>query len=81
MDSAIRILIIENEPAFAGYIRDYLGQSGMTAEVHHNGADAVELVLPTSPHLVILDVMLPGKDGLTICREKQRINERDERDT
>lgn len=69
MDSPKRILIVEDEATFAGYIRDYLVQAGMTADVHANGADAVELVLRTTPDLVILDVMLPGKDGLSICRE------------
>lgn len=69
MDNPKHILIVEDEATFAGYIKDYMVQAGMTADVHQNGADAVELVLRTAPDLVILDVMLPGKDGLTICRE------------
>ncbi len=64
-----RILIFEDEPAMASVLRDYLVQAGMEAEIVHEGTGAVDLILSSKPHLVILDIMLPGKDGLTICRE------------
>lgn len=63
------ILVVEDEPTLAGVIRDYLVEAGMSADVLSEGTGAVETILETGPDLVILDVMLPGVDGLTICRE------------
>lgn len=63
------ILIVEDEPQMAEIIADYLAQAGMTSQILSDGTHAVETILDLSPDLVILDVMLPGKDGLTICRE------------
>ncbi len=64
-----RILIVEDEPALADVIKDYLKQADIEVSVLNDGARAVETILATKPDLVVLDVMLPGKDGLTICRE------------
>ena len=63
------ILIVEDEPSLAIIIQDYLAQAGMSSDILHQGGQAVETILQTKPDLVILDVMLPGKDGLSICRE------------
>ncbi|MEM7299631.1 MAG: response regulator [Pseudomonadota bacterium] len=70
-----KILIVEDEPALAEVLKDYLEQMGMDALLLHDGANAVEIILETKPDLVILDVMLPGKDGLTICREVRAVSE------
>lgn len=64
-----RVMIIEDEPALASVIQDYLSRSGMDSDILTDGTFAVEAILSSEPDLVILDVMLPGKDGLTICRE------------
>ncbi len=64
-----KILIVEDEPALAEILQDYLRQSAMEADILHDGARAVETILNTRPDLVVLDIMLPGKDGLQICRE------------
>lgn len=64
-----RILIVEDEPALASVIQDYLHRSHMDSDILTDGTHAVEAILSTAPDLVILDIMLPGKDGLTICRE------------
>lgn len=61
------ILLVEDDARVAGLIRRYL-----EAEQYHirwtaNGGDALRLVLEIKPCLVILDVMLPGVDGLTLC--------------
>lgn len=69
MSPAARILIVEDEPGLAQILRDYVVQAGMQAEVLGDGTGAVEHILATRPDLVVLDLMLPGKDGLTICRE------------
>jgi two-component system, OmpR family, response regulator BaeR len=66
---ASRIHIFEDEPALASLIQDYLSRDGFDAEVYHTGTDAVAIILGRQPDLVVLDIMLPGEDGLTICRE------------
>jgi two-component system response regulator BaeR len=69
MSEAKHVLIIEDEAALAEILRDYLRQAGMEADVLHEGTHAVETILRARPDVVILDIMLPGKDGLSICRE------------
>ncbi len=69
MIQAKRILIVEDELDLAEIIADYLRKAGMEAEILSEGTRAVETILAMQPDLVVLDVMLPGKDGLAICRE------------
>lgn len=63
------IIIVEDEEALAEVLKDYLSQLDMKVTVLNDGQSAVETILDKKPDLVILDVMLPGKDGLSICRE------------
>ena len=63
------IIVIEDETALAGVIRDYLIDAGMRVTMLHDGTTAVQTIVGTKPDLVVLDIMLPGKDGITICRE------------
>jgi len=65
---AERILIVEDETKIAGVLVDYLAQAGYA--VHHLArGDAVEPWLAEHPvDLVLLDLMLPGKDGLEVCK-------------
>ncbi|MBY8977940.1 response regulator [Rhodobacteraceae bacterium NNCM2] len=63
------MLIVEDEPELAEVVRDYLAREGMEAEILGEGTHAVETILTRKPDLVVLDIMLPGKDGLAICRE------------
>lgn len=64
-----RILIVEDETALAEIVRDYLVADGMAVDMLSTGTHAVETALSKAHDLVILDLMLPGVDGLTICRE------------
>jgi two-component system response regulator BaeR len=63
------ILIVEDEERLAAVVADYLRAAGH--RVHHlaSGAGAVEWIERERPDLVLLDLMLPGRDGLSICRE------------
>ncbi|MEM8561800.1 MAG: response regulator [Pseudomonadota bacterium] len=63
------ILIVEDEPKIAQLLADYLQREGFSTTVLNEGTDAVEQVQSLQPNFLILDLMLPGKDGLTICRE------------
>jgi two-component system response regulator BaeR len=64
-----RILIVEDEITLAEVIRDYLLSNGMEVDILSEGTHAVETALEKAHDLIILDLMLPGVDGLTICRK------------
>jgi len=63
------ILIVEDDRQLASLIADYLGQHGYRVEMEHNGGRAAKRILEERPHLVVLDLMLPGEDGLSICKK------------
>ena len=67
--SGIDILLVEDDPRLAELTSRYLKQNGLGVAVESNGAAAVARFNEVRPRLVVLDLMLPGKDGLTICRE------------
>ncbi|QFU03036.1 Transcriptional regulatory protein OmpR [Halomonas sp. THAF5a] len=62
------VLIIEDDERLAELTRDYLEANGFQVTVEADGARGVERILSLQPDLVILDLMLPGEDGLSICR-------------
>jgi DNA-binding response OmpR family regulator len=65
---AERILIIEDEPALASLLADYLAVAGYSSEQRHDGIAGLQAALDGGFDLVLLDVMLPGMDGLELCR-------------
>jgi sigma-B regulation protein RsbU (phosphoserine phosphatase) len=64
-----RILVVEDEPGIALALEDCLRLEGLEVEVISNGVAASQRVQDATLDLILLDVMLPGKDGFTICRE------------
>jgi len=75
MNAAARLLVVEDEPKLAALMRDYLQASGYQVEVLDNGNDVVAHVREHSPALVLLDLMLPGQDGLSVCRALRAFSE------
>ena len=69
MNASARILIVEDEPKLAALLRDYLKQAGYETTHIANGMDVVSAVQASTPDLILLDLMLPGKDGIAICKE------------
>lgn len=69
MTNSPRILIVEDEPTLAAIFKDYLLAEGYSAEIKNTGEGVVEYVKIDPPSLILLDRMLPVKDGLTICKE------------
>ncbi|WP_343547309.1 response regulator [Ralstonia sp.] len=69
------ILIIEDEPKLAALMTDYLRAAHYETEWLADGTQATQRVRETAPELVLLDLMLPGKDGLEICREVRAFSE------
>ena len=67
-----RILIIEDDPNAAKLAEYALEQEGYQVLTADNGLDGIRKALQNGPHLVILDVMLPGLDGYEVCYELRR---------
>ena len=64
-----RILIVEDDRRLAELTQEYLhGNGGFEVSIESDGACAVERIIEERPDLVVLDLMLPGEDGLSICR-------------
>lgn len=62
-------MLVEDDDKLASLLHDYLSNFGFDVVVVHSGIDAVEKILSIQPSLVVLDLMLPGLDGLSVCRE------------
>lgn len=69
------IFIIEDEDQITELLRDYLLKSGYEVFTENNGDNAVENVLLEKPDLILLDIMLPGKDGITILKELREFSD------
>jgi two-component system response regulator VicR len=63
-----RILLVEDEQLLADVVRGYLVQSGFQVDVAGDGFTALRLAAERNPDLIILDRMLPGLDGVEVCR-------------
>ncbi|MHA6763850.1 response regulator transcription factor [Streptacidiphilus sp. PAMC 29251] len=70
-----RVLVAEDDEMQAELVRRYLEREGHTAVVVHDGRAALEEARRTHPDLIILDVMMPGMDGLEVCRTLRRESE------
>ena len=66
-----RVLVVEDEPVINEAVADRLRAEGFGVEQAYDGPGAVEKYAATRPDLVVLDVMLPGFDGLEVCRRIQ----------
>ncbi len=66
-----RVLVVEDEPAIATAIAHRLTAEGWQVEVAGDGPSGVRAASALEPDLVVLDVMLPGMDGLEVCRRIQ----------
>ena len=63
------ILVVEDDAKIADMLTNYLHMHGFETTVCGNGLDAVPLVRAISPALVVLDLMLPGQDGIAVCEQ------------
>ena len=66
--SGLRAMVVEDESALATLLGSYLERGGVEVAVVHNGLDAVTLARAVDPHIVVLDLGLPGLDGIEVCR-------------
>ncbi|MFA5940390.1 MAG: response regulator [Sinimarinibacterium sp.] len=63
-----RVVIVEDDVKIAGLLRDYFVHAGFAVEVVHRGDEAEAAIQRCAAQLVVLDLQLPGRDGLDICR-------------
>lgn len=63
------ILIVEDEPKLAALMQDYLVAAGYSTVCLDNGLQVVPAVRAQTPRLILLDLMLPGRDGMQICQD------------
>ena len=62
------LLIVDDTPANLKLLADYLTESGLEILVATDGEGAIERLKHSQPHLILLDVMMPGLDGFKTCR-------------
>jgi DNA-binding response OmpR family regulator len=67
-----RVLVVEDEVGLCDLVRAHLEGDGHEVHQAFDGAEALRLAAEVSPHLVVLDWMLPKLDGLSVCRELRR---------
>ena len=65
----VRLLLVEDDIRLATLVKDYLEQENFSIKVEHRGDTALENFDPDAVDIVILDLMLPGKDGLEVCTQ------------
>lgn len=73
MNTSARILIVEDEPKLAALLRDYLQADGHTVDWLDRGDGVIDWLRLQPAELLILDLMLPGRDGFEVCRELRRL--------
>lgn len=64
-----RVLVVDDEPALAGMVATYLGRAGHDVQVAHDGPGAVDQARQWAPDVIVLDLGLPGMDGVEVCRQ------------
>jgi two-component system, OmpR family, response regulator BaeR len=75
MTSSRQVLVVEDDAKIAQLLLDYLRDEGFEAYAIANGKMALEQIKQTPPALVILDLMLPGLDGIGVCRSVRQFSD------
>ncbi|MGI4981789.1 MAG: response regulator [Janthinobacterium lividum] len=73
-DPPARILIVEDEPKLAAVLADYLHVDGFATTLLADGRDVIAHVRHQPPDLMLLDLMLPGRSGIDICRDLRQFS-------
>src|SRR3972149_10482346 len=67
--SGKKVLVVDDDVKTVELVKLYLNRDGYRVLTSHNGLEALRLAQETHPDLIVLDLMLPGMDGLEICRK------------
>ena len=68
-NSPVRILVVDDEPPMVDLVRGYLVREGWEVLTATDGNEALEMARSDRPDVVVLDLMLPGLDGIEVCRQ------------
>ncbi|MSV72556.1 MAG: response regulator [Actinobacteria bacterium] len=71
----LRVLVVDDEVPLTVVVSSYLEREGFKVSVAHTGPDAVEAARSDRPDLIVLDVMLPGFDGVEVCRQVRQFSD------
>ena len=69
MNTKKRILVIDDEPDFASIVQTNLKSEGFDVDVAYDGVEGLEKIKANPPDCIVLDVMMPEKDGYEVCSE------------
>ncbi len=69
MSDKKRILVVDDEPDFCSIVQGQLEKEGFDVELAYNGVEGMEKVQANPPDAIVLDVMMPEKDGYEMCKE------------
>jgi two-component system, OmpR family, alkaline phosphatase synthesis response regulator PhoP len=69
------VLVVDDEPAIVEIVRDYLADAGFRVSTAGDGGEALQLVRSIRPDLIVLDLGLPGLDGLDLARTVRRTSD------
>lgn len=75
MSSDLKVLVVDDEVPLTAVVGSYLEREGFVVDVAHTGPDAVDAARDGRPVLIILDVMLPGFDGIEVCRQIRQFSD------
>ena len=67
-ENNLRVLLVEDDVRLAALIQEYLQNQSIDVSIEHRGDLACQRIVAEAPDLVVLDLMLPGLDGLSVCR-------------
>jgi len=69
MEPLDHVLVVDDDAELRGLLSEYLGRNGFRVSAARDGREMRQVLETSSPDIVVLDVMLPGEDGLTLCRD------------
>jgi len=72
MEGKKKVLVVDDEPDYAEMVKKYLEKEGFAVEIAYDGQEAIEKVQAGPPDAIVLDVMMPEKDGYQVCSELKK---------
>ncbi len=75
MNDPLKVLVVDDEVPLTVVAASYLEREGFEVVIAHTGPDAVQVARDSKPDLLLLDIMLPGFDGIEVCRQVRQFSD------